>query len=115
MNPLAFFDALLLARQLTELVQGFSRFEIHLLSYAACLLWLYDGKPYSEWEYEFISSAAGLPYSADIETVLDEAESLGFIEQRDHLLILSPAGQVELDLQQSFQSNQLRQRYICGA
>jgi hypothetical protein len=115
MNPTAFFDALMLARYLTELVQGFSRFEVHLLSYAACLLWLYDGHPYSEWEYDFISSSAGLPYAADIEAALVETESLGLVEQNGNLFMLSTAGQIELELLQSFQSNQLRQRYISGA
>lgn len=115
MNPTAYFDTLYLAEILTDLVQGFSKSEIHLLCYAGCLLWLYDGQPYSDWDYEFISSRSGLPYAKDTDEALDNAESLGFIEAGEDLFALTESGRAELHLQQAFESNQIRQHYLGGA
>lgn len=115
MNPTAYFDALFLAEVLTELVHGFSKSEIHLFCYAGCLLWLYDSQPYADWDYEFISSSSGLPYARDLDEALDDAESLGFVEQTENLFVLTKTGKTELKFQQAFESNQLRQQYLAGA
>ena len=115
MNPTAYFDAILLAKILTELVEGFSKSEIHLFSYAGCLLWLYDQQPYADWDYEFISSSPGLPYAKDIDEALDDAELLGFVKESSNLFVLTENGRNELNLLLDFDSNQLRKQYLVGA
>jgi len=115
MNPTAYFDTLFLANILTELVEGFSKSEIHLFSYAGCLLWLYDQKPYSDWDYDFISSSTGLPYSKDIDQALEDSELLGFVKEGKDLFVLTGNGRNELNLLLDFESNQLRQEYLEGA
>jgi len=114
-NPAAFFDTLFLGHKLTDLVQGFSRPELHLLCYAGCLLSLYDGHPSSDWEYEFMSAASGLPFANDVEEVVDYAITLGLIESKGALLIVTAAGKLELDIQRDLEVNQFREEYLCGA
>lgn len=114
-NPAAYFDTLFLGETLTELVQGFSRFELHLLCYAACLLSLYEGEPSADWEYHFVSATSGLPFAQEVDEAIDDAQSLGFLDEKGNLLQLAVAGKTELEIQLSFESNQARKRYLTGA
>ena len=115
-SPAAFYDALFMGDRLTQLAQGFSRSEVHLLCYAGCLLALYDGRPSSEWEYDFVSAAGnGLPFAQLVEEGLDSAADVGLVEMRGDMSRLTQAGEEELELQKSFSSNRQRDRYLMGA
>lgn len=114
-NPSAFFDMIFLGEKLTDLAQGFSRPELHLLCYAACLLSLYDGQPTSDWEYDFVSAATGLPFASDVDEVVDNALALGLIDAREGLLSLTESGRIELGIQRDWEINQSREKYLFGA
>lgn len=70
-NPKATYDLLYLAKRLQEIMEDFSRSEIHFLSYFSCLLSIYDGHPQQDWDYDFVKTENGSPTSAEIEASLD--------------------------------------------
>src|SRR4051812_31260182 len=108
-NPAAYFDVLLLGERISDLVEGFSKPEIHLFSYAACLLSLYEGAPVADWEYEFVSGKNGLPFSAEIDDAMDALFSLGFLERRGPLISVTDDGRTELVMLGGLTSNKERQ------
>jgi len=114
-NPAAYFDMLTLGEHMSELVDGFSRPELHLFSYAACLLSIYEGQPAAEWGYEFVSAENGLPFSRDIDGAIDVALSLGLIHPSGALMILSTEGRTEAAELRKLEGNRMRERYLAGA
>lgn len=114
-NPTAFFDALFLGDKLSDLTHGFSRSELQLLSYAGCLLALYDGHPSSDWEYTFISAPSGRPLATDIDEAINTAMKLGLIKAEKELLMITPSGKDELKVLSALGINHQRQKYLNGA
>ena len=114
-NPAAYFDILSLGQRMSDLVEGFSRPEIHLFAYAACLLSLYEGQPASEWGYEFVSTPNGLPFSQEINESLELALDLGQLHLNNTLIVLSPDGKAEADILRGLHGNQQRERFLEGA
>ena len=114
-NPAAYFDMLFLGERMCDLVEGFARPELHLLSYASCLLSLYEGQPVAEWGYEFISAQNGLPFSLDIDSAVDFALDLGQLYPRGPLMVLCPEGMNEVAELRQFEMNTVRERYLAGA
>jgi hypothetical protein len=113
--PSAYFDMLSLGERMSDLVEGFSRPELHLLSYASCLLSLYEGHPIAEWGYEFISAENGLPFSEDIDKAIDFALDLGHIHRQGALMLLTEDGATELGELRHLEGNKPRERYLGGA
>jgi hypothetical protein len=60
-----------------------ARGEIHLFSYLACLLSLYEGKPAAEWGYSFAVTDSGYPFSGDIQDCLQFMTTSGLLHPRD--------------------------------
>src|SRR5215469_17108196 len=111
-NPAAYFDMLYLGGRMSDLVEGFSRPELHLLSYASCLLSLYEGYPVAEWGYEFIAAENGLPFSPDIDASIDVALDLVQIRRGDPLMLLSNEGAAEMAELRQLEGNKARERYL---
>ena len=114
-NPAAYFDMLYLGERMGDLVEGFSRPELHLLSYASCLLSLYKGLPVAEWGYEFVSAENGLPFSQDVDIAIDTALGLGQVSARGLLLVLSVEGSAEVAELRQLEGNKVREQYLAGA
>jgi hypothetical protein len=114
-NPAAYFDTLSLEERTSQLVEGSSRAEVHLLAYGACLLSLYDGQPAADWEYEFASTDYGLPFSQDLNASIDLAVNLGHLVLNGGLMILTDEGRSEVVELRSLESYGSRDRYIAGA
>ena len=114
-NPSAYFDTLSLGERMTDLVEGFSRPELHLFAYAACLLSLYEGQPAAEWGYEFVSAENGLPFAQDIDAAIDTALGLGLIHGHAALIVLTDEGRNELAMLRAMEGNKTRDRYLSGA
>lgn len=114
-NPSAYFDTLSLEERLSQIVDGASRAELHLLAYSACLLSIYEGQPAAEWGYEFVSTDNGLPFSQDINASLDLCLDMGQIGFRQGLMVITREGSSELDELRKLGSNESRDRYIAGA
>jgi hypothetical protein len=113
--PAAYFDTLSLGERISALVLEFSRPELHLLSYAACLLSLYEGRPVADWGYEFVSTTYGLPFSADIDASFDLALSLQLVRGRGELMQFTREGHAEVKELRELEENKTRDRYIEGA
>jgi hypothetical protein len=114
-NPAAYFDTLFLGQRMSDLVEGFSKPELHLLSYASCLLSLYKGHPVAEWGYQFISAENGLPFSQDIDMAIDVALGLGQIHPEGALIVLDPEGATELSELRQLEANRSREPFLAGA
>jgi len=114
-NPVAYFDVLSLGCKMTDLVEGFSRPELHLFAYAACLLSIYEGQPASDWGYEFVAAGTGLPYAKEFDEAVDDGIALMQIEQKGNLLVLTPDGRSELEILHELEGNKLRERFLTGA
>lgn len=114
-NPSAYYDALSLGERMSDLVEGFSRPELHLFCYAACLLSLYEGQPAADWGYEFISAQNGLPFSQEVDGAIDDALSLEQLRPNGALLVLTDDGAAELTSLRGFSGFKDRERYLAGA
>jgi hypothetical protein len=114
-TPAAYFDILSIGERMCDLVEGFSRPELHLLSYASCLLSLYKGQPVAEWGYEFISAENGLPFSQDIDSAIDFSLDLGHVYPKGALMLLSSEGAAELAELRQLEGNKAREQYLAGA
>ncbi|MBL7956001.1 MAG: hypothetical protein JNJ91_13275 [Flavobacteriales bacterium] len=111
----AYFDSLFLGARLTETVRGFSRSELHLLSYASCLLSLYGGKPVSDWDYNFSSTPSGLPYAPDLDEAISYNMRMGYVTEQGNLLKVTAEGNLGLDFWKELTINQERVVYLNGA
>lgn len=114
-NPAAYFDTLALGERMGDLVDGFSRTEIHLFAYAGCLLSLYEGQPVSDWGYEFASTDNGLPFSVEVDEAVETAMGLGLVHSHGPLLVLTDDGRAELSSLRQMEGSKVRERYLAGA
>lgn len=114
-NPAAYFDTLSLAARMTDVVDGFSRPELHLFAYAACLLSLYEGQPAADWGYEFVSTENGLPFSTDIDEAINLGFDLELLSNNGALIILTQDGRTELTNLLQMEGSQVRDRFVAGA
>ncbi len=114
-NPSAYFDALSLGERMSDLVEGFSRPEVHLFAYAACLLSLYEGQPTADWGYEFASTENGLPFSPEVDEAIDTGIGLGLMHSHGPLIVLTDEGRTELAGLRQMEGSKIRERYLAGA
>ena len=82
-KPETILDTLFIGSKLQSRIIDFSLSEIQFFAYLSCLLSLYDGHPVSEWNYGFIKSNLGSPYSSDIHSSLELLISNGSIVESD--------------------------------
>lgn len=78
-KPESILDTLYIGSKLQSKIGDFSLSEVQFFAYLSCLLSLYDGHPVSSWNYSFIKSNLGSPYSADVHRALDLLLSNGSI------------------------------------
>lgn len=112
MNSKASFDTLAVSVQLFNIVGPISSWEVHLFSYLACLMSLYDGNPPSDWGYRFAATESGSPYSYDLDVAIEQGIQFGFLEYRDHLISVSESGAQELDALSTLSELQKRMVYL---
>lgn len=92
LNPEATFDCLLIAHRLQRGDEAVSVPEVHLFSYLACVLWLYQRNGAADWGYQFVGTELGSPFSLEIDAALRELSERGyFIRVGDKLQISEPA------------------------
>lgn len=114
-GPSAYFDTLSLGEYMTDLVEGFSRTELHLFAYAACLLSIYDGQPVADWGYEFVSTDTGLPFSQELDEAMDEILALDYTHLHNRLLMITSGGRGELASLRQLEGYRERDRFLRGA
>lgn len=111
----AYFDMLSLGVRMSDLVEGFSRPEIHLFAYAGCLLSLYDRQPTADWGYEFVSTENGLPFSREVDECIGSGLTLGHLHLHQTLLAVTADGRAELSGLRQLTQLRGRERYLEGA
>lgn len=78
-NPEAVYDTLFIGSKLQRRMEDFSQYEVQFFAYFSCLLSLYDGNPLDVWNYSFIKTDLGSPYSSDIQNALTTLSANGSI------------------------------------
>jgi hypothetical protein len=117
MNPAATFDVLAIHGHLRRSIGSTSRSELHLFTYLACLLSLYDRLPASEWRYSFAATQFGAPFSAELDDAYRDALLDGVIEinSTSELSALTTEGDEELRELSTLLTMKARDRYIEAA
>lgn len=114
MNMLASagFDVLVIADRLTNTEGGAAPAELHVFSYLACLMSLYDGSEPERWSYDFVATPAGAPYALALARECDRLRAAGRLLDRSDLLILSRQGLEDVTQLRVFASLAQRERYL---
>lgn len=69
-NPTTVYDILFIGQRLQQRIDDFSEYELQFFAYFSCLLSLYEGNTIDKWEYSFVKTDIGSPFSLDIKTAL---------------------------------------------
>lgn len=78
--PEAFYDSLSLAHKLDDYLDAFKGEEVHLFAYFALLLFLYKHNSLNDWEYKFLVSDNGYPFSIHLNEAIERHKSNGVFE-----------------------------------
>lgn len=111
---MALFDAMYLIGS-AEAEQGMTISEVNTLSYLACLMSIYDGKPSENWGYKYSVTEFGAPYSASVADAVNSAVAARWAERSDRVYRLTLRGVEELAFQASLRPNQDRRRYLAAS
>lgn len=84
LNPTATFDCLFLVHRLQSQLPSIAIPEIHLFGYLACLLWIFREKPIADWDYTFVGTELGAPFSREIDEALREMLERGYFRREPH-------------------------------
>jgi hypothetical protein len=112
------FDTLSIGVKLTDSLRSAGRSEIHLFAYLACLLALYETKPVTEWEYSFVGTQDGAPFSPDLNESIDALiRSGGLIPDSDatDFYATGAEGRTEYEALRGLDSLISRERYLEAA
>src|SRR5690348_16067138 len=81
LNPTATFDCLFLMQRLQGHLTKVAVAEIHLFAYLACLLWVFREKPVADWDYAFVGTDLGAPFSQDIAEAIKAMVGRGYFSR----------------------------------
>lgn len=118
MKSEAIFDILFIGKKLESKMEDFSLSEINFFSYLSCLLSLYDGKTIDQWNYNFIKSKLGSPFSSDLNIASDTLNANESILKSDGIVgyyKLSEKGNKALDFYSTLQTLSWRIPYLDAA
>ncbi|MDL1964545.1 MAG: hypothetical protein LWW98_09490 [Deltaproteobacteria bacterium] len=115
-KPEAIFDTLYIGSKLESKLDDFSHPEIQFFAYLSCLLSLYSGNPLSFWEYSFVKTQLGSPYSVDINAAWNFLKSKASVEQTtEGYSKLSEKGRAEIDFYITLHAFKQRVQYLDAA
>lgn len=115
LNPDAAFDCLFMAEHLGRDSGTFTRAELHLFGYLACLLWLYRRHTLSDWGYLFVGTELGAPYSLDIDNAVWELQERGYFTRSQNRMSISSVAQQQLQEFLSLSLNKERSECLYAA
>ncbi len=116
-KPEAFYDSLSIAHKLDDFLDAFLIKEIHLFSYFASILYLYDGKTPQDWSYSYIIND-GYPFASDVELTLQRHIQNGWLESAndsEEYYKLSAKGLNELNKFKNLLIFKDREKYLDAA
>lgn len=115
-NPDAVYDCLYIGNRLQKKMQDFSMYEIQFFAYFSCLLSLYEGNSVDKWNYSFVRTELGSPYSSDIHNAITILSSARHIENThdhiDYYKITSNGASYLGFIEKSISSIYFRRRYL---
>ncbi|SDK69376.1 hypothetical protein SAMN05192566_2083 [Methylophilus rhizosphaerae] len=114
-NPVAAFDTLFIANQLQKKNGSFSIPELHIFGYLACLLWLYREQPIADWEYNFVGTELGAPFSQDMDTAANDFLEVSLFYRSHERLQITDLGIQKLINYEKFTLNKKRTEYLYAA
>ena len=115
-KPEAIFDTLYIGSKLETRLDDFSQPEVQFFSYLSCLLSLYDGNPLSFWEYSFVKTLLGSPYSVDINEAYNFLNKKASIKQTTGgYSKLTEPGRTEIDFYLTLYAFKQRVKYLDAA
>lgn len=112
MKSYAFFDSLSIAQHLEPALGSAARGELHLFSYLACILFLIDENPVSDWEYAFAATGSGTPFSWELNEAIDQSQRAGLLELHDTAFEITERGTAELGELRQISSLADREKYL---
>jgi hypothetical protein len=81
LNPTATFDCLFVVSRLQSRMVSIAVPEIHLFAYLACLLWIFRERPIADWNYSFVGTELGAPFSRHIDDAVKEMLERGYFRR----------------------------------
>lgn len=116
-NQYAVFDCLSICTKLLKVFDDVAEEEIHLFSYLSCLLWLYKGKPITEWEYRHAYTSREYPFSTDVDSAIKILFSSGCFQYSGQyqFIKITPKGNNEYKFSKSLQEFKDRDEFIDAA
>ena len=112
-KPEAIFDTLYIGSKIEPKLDDFSHAEVQFFAYLSCLLFLYDGNPLSFWEYGFLKTQLGSPYSFDIQEALNFLKSKALVERTtEGYSKLTKKGREEIDFYLTLHAFKQRVKYL---
>jgi len=115
-KPEAIFDTLYIGSKIESKLDDFSQPEVQFFAYLSCLLSLYGGNPLSFWEYSFVKTQLGSPYSVDINEAWNFLKSKASVEQTtEGYSKLTEKGRAEIDFYLTLHAFKQRVQYLDAA
>ena len=114
-NAFAVFDTLYIIERTSKQCSGLSVNELSFLSYFGCLLSLYNGRPASEWGYDFLRNDLGAPVSAELFDSCDLLEMNGELIRERAVFRLTGRGENRLCFFMSLEEFKIRVEYLNAA
>lgn len=112
----AIFDTLYIGSKVESGLDDFSQPEVQFFAYLSCLLSLYDGNPLSFWEYSFVKTQFGTPYSVDINEAWNFLKSKASVEQTtEGYSRVTEKGRDETDFYLTLHAFKQRLKYLDAA
>jgi len=115
-KPEAIFDTLYIGSKIESKLDDFSQPEVQFFAYLSSLLSLYGGNPLSFWEYSFVKTQLGSPYSVDINEAWNFLKSKASVEQTtEGYSKLTEKGRAEIDFYLTLHAFKQRVQYLDAA
>ncbi len=115
-KPEAIFDNLYIGSKIESKLDDFSHAEVQFFAYLSCLISLYDGNSLSFWEYSFMKTQLGSPYSVDIKEAWNFLKSKVSVEQTtEGYSKLTDKGKNEIDFYLTLYAFKQRVKYLDAA
>lgn len=114
-NTKAIYDVLTICDLIGDSLNGISKSEFYYFTYLSCLLSLYDGNPVADWEYQFVTTKWGTPYSREIQEAVELLISGGSTQAKGNIVLLTSLGRDRLHFFRSLIEFKSRRKYIRAA